>query len=170
MSRWRLLDAVLGRLTFCTCTHPGRRLTRPSVGLRGGPVRCLKIVTTSWVYRFSSRCSARSSRLASQGGHLGPKGARAPRSRAFKVCSVRIYYKSQESSATYSCNKPSVTSSRPPGLADSGCWHRSRVPRVLVRAPRPSAVVSSRGLLRRRCAAFAAPRGCRTSRPMSSNV
>ena len=108
MSRWRLLDAVLGCLTFCTCTHPGRRLTRPSVGLRGGPVRCLKIVTTSWVYRFSSRCSARSSRPTSQGGHLGPKGARAPRSRAFKVCSVRIYYKSQESAATYSCNKPTV--------------------------------------------------------------
>ena len=110
MSRWRLLDAVLGRLTFCTCTHPGRRLTRPSVGLRGGPVRCLKIVTTSWVYRFSSRCSARSSRLASQGGHLGPKGARAPRSRAFKVCSVRIYYKSQESAANGSRNKPAGTS------------------------------------------------------------
>ena len=108
MSRWRLLDAVLGRLTFCTCTHPGRRLTRPSVGLRGGPVRCLKIVTTSWVYRFSSRCSARSSRPTSQGGHLGPKGARAPRSRAFKVCSVRIYYKSQESAANGSRNKPLI--------------------------------------------------------------
>ena len=64
----------------------------------------------------------------------------------------------------------SRTSNRSVGLADRGRLHRSRVHRVLVRAPRPSAVVSSRGLLRRRCAALAAPRGCRTSRPMSSNV
>ena len=64
----------------------------------------------------------------------------------------------------------SRTSNRSAGLADLGRWHRSRVPRVLVRAPRPSAVVSSRGLLRRRSAALAASRGCCTSRPMSSNV
>ena len=35
--------------------------------------------------------------------------------------------------------------------------------RVLVRAPWPSAVVSSLGLLRHHCAALAASRGCRTS-------
>ena len=83
---------------------------------------------------------------------------------------VRICITSQRTVPSAPALRASRTSSRPPGPADRGRWHRSRVPRVLVRAPRPSAVVSSRGLLRRHCAALAAPRGRRTSRPMLGNV
>ena len=97
----------------------------------------------------------------------------------------RFYIKCVPGPCTHSYNIPNDriigpsagdvyrTSSRSSGLADRGHWPLSLLqsrPRVLVRAPRPSAVVSSRGLLRRRCAALAAPRGYRTSRPMSSNV
>ena len=64
----------------------------------------------------------------------------------------------------------SRTSHRSAGLADRGRWHCSRVSRVLPEHRGAYAVRSTRGLLRRFCAAFAALRGCCTSIPMSSNV
>ena len=64
----------------------------------------------------------------------------------------------------------SRTSHRSAELADRGRWHRSRVSRVLPEHRGAYAVRSTRGLLRRFCAAFAAPRGCCTSTSMSSNV